>query len=106
MASKDLTPATESTFLFPKTDKDPWCNAGRTRGTVHWWGEEQRLASNFGERLFTLLVLEGERDRDKSVDETVWWVSASNQAPTAVRIASKAARADEGCSVGVALDGC
>lgn len=68
---------------------------------MHWWGEEQRLANSLVDR-FNLL-LEGERERDKRVDETIWWVSASNQGPTAVRIASRAARADEGCSV-VALD--
>ena len=68
---------------------------------MHWWGEEQRLANSLVDR-FNLL-LEGERERDKRVDETIWWVSASNQGPTAVRIASRAARADEGCSV-IALD--
>ena len=99
MGSKDLTPASASTFLFPRT-RDPWCKAGRTRGTVHWWGEEQRLANNFVDRL---LLLEGESERDKSVEETIWWVSASNQGPTAVRIASRAAKADEGFSA-VALD--
>ena len=99
MDSKDLTPASASTFLFPRT-RDCWCNAGRTRGTVHWWGEEQRLANRFVDRL---LLLEGESERDKSVEETIWWVSASNQGPTAVTIASRAAKADEGCSV-VALD--
>ena len=99
IGSKDLTTAMASTLLLPMT-KDPWCNAGRTRGTVHWWGEEQRLANSFEERL---LLLEGESERDKSVDETIWWVSASNQGPTAVRIASRATKADEGCSV-VTLD--
>ena len=99
MGSKDLTPASASTFIFPRS-RDPWCNAGRTRGTVHWWGEEQRLANSFEERL---LLLEGESERDKSVDETIWWVSASNHGPTAVRIASRATKADEGCSV-VTLD--
>ena len=94
MGSKDLTPAMASTLLLPRT-KDPWCNAGRTRGTVHWWGLEQRLANSLVDRL---QLLEGERERDKRVDETIWWVSASNQGPTAVRIASRAARADEGCS--------
>jgi len=64
---------------------------------VHRWGEEQRLVNNFEER-FKLLLVEGESERDRSVDETSWWVSASNQGPTAVRIASRAARADEGCS--------
>ena len=73
---------------------------------MHWWGEEQRLANSFEDRL--LLLLEGERERDRIVDETIWWVSASNQGPTAVRIASRAAGADEGCSKDALedVDGC
>ena len=65
---------------------------------MHWWGEEQRLANNLG-KIFKLL--EGERERDRRVVEVVLWVSASSQGPTAVRIESKAARADKGCSVAV-----
>ena len=68
---------------------------------MHWWGEEQRLANNFVDKL---LLPEGERERDRSVEETIWWVSASNQGPTAVRIASRAAKADEGCFAVAALD--
>lgn len=73
---------------------------------MHWWGEEQRLANSFEDRL--LLLLEGESERDRIVDETIWWVSASNQGPTAVRIASRAEGADKGCSKDALedVDGC
>ena len=49
------------------------------------------------------MLLEGERDSERMAEETSWWVFASNQGPTEVKIASTAARADD-CSSVVCCD--
>lgn len=58
------------------------------------------MARRLGEMV---MLLEGERDSERMAEETSWWVFASNQGPTAVKIASTAARADD-CSSVVCCD--
>ena len=58
------------------------------------------MARRLGEMV---MLLEGERDSERMAEETSWWVFASNQGPTAVKIASTAARADD-CSSAVCCD--
>ena len=45
------------------------------------------------------MLLDGERDSERMAEQASWWVFASNQGPTAVKIASTAARADDCNSV-------